>query len=187
MSFKAGDKVRVSANATEWAAQHCVSDMTYTVHAVRDYCKPEECVQLAELLRVNPNHWQYSWKFELVQGVPCMPPPHINGEVPTPQIKNLNVPGAKDDSEKVRIDLILNDMPRALLAVAEIATFGAKKYTEGGWLTVPEGPKRYRAALQRHMLNENIDPDGLDPETKKLHAAHAAWNALARLELLLRD
>jgi len=184
MTFKAGDQVRLGANATEWAAKNARPDRTYTVHAVRDYCKPSECVQLAELLAVNPCHWQYSWKFELVKSAASCAP--VNNPQAAP-VKNLNVPGAKDDSEKVRIDLILNDMPRALLAVAEIATFGAKKYTEGGWLTVPEGPKRYRAALQRHMLNENIDPDGLDPETKKLHAAHAAWNALARLELLLRD
>ncbi|BAN92335.1 endolysin; inhibits RNA polymerase [Ralstonia phage RSB3] len=101
--------------------------------------------------------------------------------------EDLHQAGKKDDSGKVRIDLILNDMPRALLAVAEVATFGAKKYTEGGWLTVPEGPKRYRAALQRHTLAENIDEAGYDPETKLRHAAHTAWNALARLELLIRE
>ena len=41
----------------------------------------------------------------------------------------------------------------------------------------------YTDALYRHLLAESPD----DPDTGLLHAAHAAWNALARLELLLKE
>lgn len=94
-----------------------------------------------------------------------------------------HTPGAKLDAGKARPDLILNDMPRALMALAEIAAYGAQKYTEGGWVSVPNGIQRYTAAMDRHRLAEH---EGCDPESGFLHAAHTAWNALARLELILR-
>ena len=93
--------------------------------------------------------------------------------------------GAKLDAGKVRPSLIFNDMPRALLAVAEVATFGANKYSDGGWQHVPNGINRYTDAMDRHRLNENTE--GLyDFDSELLHAQHLAWNALARLELILR-
>lgn len=91
--------------------------------------------------------------------------------------------GAKLDADKVRPDLIFSGMPRALLAVAEVATFGAQKYTENGWMSVPDGVKRYTAAMDRHRLAS----DERDEQSGLLHAAHLAWNALARLELMLRE
>lgn len=94
-------------------------------------------------------------------------------------------PGAKLDAGKVRPDLILSGMPRALLAVAQVATFGAAKYTEGGWQAVPDGIKRYTAAMDRHRLKETFEP--VDADSGIAHQAHLAWNALARLELMLRE
>lgn len=94
--------------------------------------------------------------------------------------------GAKLDAGKVRPSLILNDMSRALMAVAEVATFGANKYSDGGWITVPNGIKRYTDAKDRHRLKACIEGP-YDLESGLLHAAHEAWNALALLELLLRD
>jgi hypothetical protein len=98
---------------------------------------------------------------------------------------SANSPGAKLDAGKVRPDLILNAMPNALLAVAEVATFGAAKYSENGWLSVPDGVKRYTSAMDRHRLKEGIEL--LDTDSELRHAAHLAWNALARLELMLRN
>jgi hypothetical protein len=98
---------------------------------------------------------------------------------------SANTAGAKLDAGKVRPDLILSGMPRALLAVADVGTFGANKYSENGWLSVPDGIKRYTAAMDRHRLKESIEPT--DQDSELLHAAHLAWNALARLELMLRD
>jgi len=91
--------------------------------------------------------------------------------------------GAKLDSGKVRPSLIFSDMPRALLAVSEVATFGAEKYSDGGWVSVPDGIKRYTDAMDRHRLavSDTDEQSGLS------HAAHLAWNALARLELMLRE
>ena len=93
-------------------------------------------------------------------------------------------PGAKLDGNKPDMSLLL-DMGDALKAVAHVGTIGAKKYTRGGWLLVDEGYRRYTAALLRHITDE---PYGmLDHDTQCLHAAQVAWNALARLELILRE
>lgn len=92
--------------------------------------------------------------------------------------------GTKFDSEKPKPRLILSDMPRAILEVAKVGTFGANKYSEGNWLEVENGLKRYTDALDRHRLYSAIED--YDQETGLLHAAHLAWNALARLELILR-
>lgn len=102
-----------------------------------------------------------------------------------PTGKDPHQPGAKLDAGKVEMGLILNGMPRALLQVARVATYGANKYTRDGWLTVPEGPRRYTDAMYRH-LNAEARGELHDADTQLEHAAHAAWNALARLELLLR-
>ena len=94
-------------------------------------------------------------------------------------------PGAKLDAGKVRPSLILSDMARAILAVAEVGTFGANKYSDGGWQYVQDGIKRYRDAMDRHRLLGSIEER--DPDSGLLHAAHEAWNALAVLELMLRE
>lgn len=95
---------------------------------------------------------------------------------------NAHQPGAKLDAGKPDLSLLC-DFPRAISAVGQVATFGARKYTRGGWLSVQDGERRYTSALLRHVFATSLtDSDsGLD------HAAHAAWNALARLELMLRE
>ena len=102
-----------------------------------------------------------------------------------PQGLKAGDPGAKFDAGKVRPSLILNDMPRAMLAVAEIGTYGAQKYSEGGWKHVDAGIARYTDAMDRHRLKEGLESH--DPDSELLHAAHLAWNALARLELILKE
>ena len=92
--------------------------------------------------------------------------------------------GAKLDQGKPRVSLVF-DFARALLSVAEVSTFGARKYCDGGWMQVEEGFKRYSDALGRHLLAERFEY--LDKDSGLPHAAHAAWNALARLEFLLRE
>ena len=97
----------------------------------------------------------------------------------------LHVPGAKDDKAKPMAGVLL-DFSRALQAVVDVGTYGAKKYTRTGWATVPEGSQRYTDAMMRHLLAMDVDPDGLDKETGLPHLAHIAWNALAVLELQAR-
>lgn len=95
-------------------------------------------------------------------------------------------PGLKHDDGKIKPRFIIEGFPRALIAVAEVATFGDNKYTEDGWVSVPDGVKRYTDAKYRHALEE-AKGEELDPESKLKHAAHEAWNTLARLELMLRE
>ena len=93
--------------------------------------------------------------------------------------------GRKDDELKAQPALIINDMPRALMAVAEVASFGAVKYIKSNWLHVENGVERYTNAMDRHRIKEGVET--YDGDSGLMHAAHAAWNALARLELMLRE
>ncbi len=91
----------------------------------------------------------------------------------------------KHDNGKTRPSLVLLSMSRALQSVSEVATFGADKYTDDGWREVPDGVRRYTDAMLRHLLAE-ASGEVNDPESGLPHAAHIAWNALARLDLELR-
>lgn len=95
-----------------------------------------------------------------------------------------HAPGAKLDGGKVMAELILDGFSRALLAVAEVSTYGARKYSPGGWQHVEDGQTRYRRAGDRHRLFRGHDT--YDRDSGLLHLAHEAWNRLAELELMLR-
>jgi hypothetical protein len=103
-----------------------------------------------------------------------------------PNGMHLNTPGAKADAGKVRPALVLGGFARALLEVSKVGTYGAVKYTDNGWMEVPNGESRYDDADMRHWLKEKIGEES-DPDTELLHAAHKAWNSLARLDLLMRE
>lgn len=94
-------------------------------------------------------------------------------------------PGAKLDLGKPMVDLTLDGFSRALLAVAQVSTYGAKKYSPNGWKAVPNGEQRYRSAGDRHRLFRGHEV--LDHESKLTHLAHEAWNRLAELELYLQS
>lgn len=102
-----------------------------------------------------------------------------------PHGKNAHDPGAKLDAGKPMVGLMLQGFPRALRAVAEVTTYGAKKYSPNGWMHVPDGFNRYSDAMGRHLLLET-EEGPYDGESQCLHAAMVAWNALARLELMMR-
>ena len=76
--------------------------------------------------------------------------------------------------------------PRALEQVAAVSTFGANKYAWKGWEAVSEGFERYSDAMVRHMFAA-AKGEATDNDSGLLHEAHTAWNALARLELKLRQ
>lgn len=85
----------------------------------------------------------------------------------------------KHDSEKPRYDLL---PPVAIDLMAQVLTFGAKKYKPEGWRTVENAIPRYQAALLRHsfaMLRGEV----LDPESGLPHAAHAMCCAAFITEL----
>ena len=94
--------------------------------------------------------------------------------------------GAKLDANKNRLGLVLHGFARALQEVGKVGTYGANKYTDNGWVEVPDGIERYTDAMYRHLLTE-AQGERLDKDTEILHAAHACWNLLARLDLMLRE
>lgn len=102
-----------------------------------------------------------------------------------PTGKSAHEKGSKLDAGKPRIGLVLGGFALALTEVSKVGTFGANKYTDNGWMSVPKGIDRYTDALHRHLLAEAAG-EANDPESELLHAAHTAWNALSRLELILR-
>ena len=97
-----------------------------------------------------------------------------------------HTPGAKLDAGKNRLGLVLHGFAKALEEVGRVGTFGANKYTDNGWVSVPNGYARYTDAAYRHLMKE-AQGELCDPDSGLQHAAHTAWNALARLELKLRE
>jgi len=84
--------------------------------------------------------------------------------------------------------------PDALLAVAQVSAYGAKKYSakfeDMNWRKVANGEARYGDADARHLLTPHLRAPGAvagpyDAESELLHAAHHAWDALATLQLAL--
>lgn len=94
-----------------------------------------------------------------------------------------HAPGAKLDAGKIRAGLLLG-FSDALLAVAEVMTYGAEKYSAHGWKAVPNGEERYLDAGMRHLLQQHYEPR--DRESTLLHLQHKAWNSLAELQLHIR-
>jgi hypothetical protein len=77
--------------------------------------------------------------------------------------------GMKFDSEKRRMGLL---PPRALESVADVLTFGAKKYLPNNWKYVENGHERYLDAALRHM-SAYMKGEYADPETGMPHLSHA--------------
>jgi len=92
--------------------------------------------------------------------------------------------GAKLDAGKTMASL-LEDFSLALMAIAKVGTYGAEKYSPQSWQHVKDGIRRYKDAGWRHKLNGRYEE--LDSDSGLPHAWHEAWNALAVLELKLRE
>jgi hypothetical protein len=102
-----------------------------------------------------------------------------------PTGRTAHEPGAKLDSNKLRVGLMMQGFALALQEVAKVTTYGAQKYSPGGWQHVPDGVERYTDAMGRHILSEAAGAI-YDDDSGLLHAAQVCWNSLARLELMLR-
>jgi len=114
-----------------------------------------------------------------------------------PHGKDPHEPGSKLDAGKPEyVKDVLSYFPNALREVGGISAYGAEKYTRMGWASVPNGVDRYTEALCRHLISvaQGQEVDIVpDPSGKKdvmvglLHRAQVAWNALAALELFLKE
>ena len=103
-----------------------------------------------------------------------------------PHGKDQHETGAKLDAGKPRLGLVLGAFANALVEVGKVGTYGAQKYTDNGWLDVPNGKARYTDALLRHVFAE-ASGEECDSDTGLSHLAHACWNMLAVLELHMRS
>jgi len=105
------------------------------------------------------------------KGKQIIPALYPSSEVP----ELVKIPaGIKQDKEK----LMMNLLPfESLEAVAEVLTFGAKKYSPDNWKYVENGIERYEAALLRH-LTAHKKGEIIDPDSQCTHLACMACSAL---------
>lgn len=83
---------------------------------------------------------------------------------------------------------VVGRFPRALEAIALVSDYGRRKYgTFDGWEAVPDAFNRYDDALGRHTLLRRIEGEYDVNDSGLPHLAQRAWNALATLELALRE
>ena len=66
--------------------------------------------------------------------------------------------------------------------IVRVYTAGAKKYGPDQWQNLPDGIRRYKAALLRHLV-EFDKGNEIDEETGCRHLAQVAWNAIAMLHI----
>jgi len=99
-------------------------------------------------------------------------------------LNNLQV-GKKFDEEKPRVAEMIQDFRLALIEVSKVWAFGADKYDKGNWRYLNNAENRYTNALLRHLMAEADNPK--DDESELYHAAHVAWNVLARLHFILKN
>lgn len=82
--------------------------------------------------------------------------------------------GLKDLSGKPMIDLVTAD---SIIGMAEVLTYGAKKYKPNSWQNVKNGKNVHYASMMRHLLawkNGEI----FDKETGLSHLKHAMTNCM---------
>jgi hypothetical protein len=87
--------------------------------------------------------------------------------------------GRKFDNGKLEYHLVPIS---SLKAVADVLTYGAKKYAPDNWKKVPNGTDRYYNAALRHIIDWR-EGEQNDRETNKNHLAHAICNLMFLYEL----
>lgn len=121
---------------------------------------------------------------ELIEGGDMLPEPE---EEEPPLDAYMHTPGAKDDENKLRAGLVLGGFSNALTEVCRVGTYGAEKYSENGWMHVPDGKNRYKDAAMRHLL-EHMGGVMFNYEDGNVrHLAQVCWNLLAVLEFEIAE
>lgn len=86
----------------------------------------------------------------------------------------------KADAGKLRAGLLFEGMPRSLLMLAAVLTYGAQKYEAHSWKKVKG--ERYVDAKFRHILEPLAGLGESDDESGLLHDAHELCNRMFTLE-----
>ena len=87
-------------------------------------------------------------------------------------MKTNPIEGLKFDTGKLQYSLI---PPETLSALAEVLTFGARKYAPNNWVLVQDGETRYLDAAFRH-LEAFRSGETHDQESGLHHLAHLLSN-----------
>lgn len=98
---------------------------------------------------------------------------------PFVSVEDAPTTGSKHDSGKPLMGAV---PPNALLAVAKVLTFGAKKYGRDNWRQVANAETRYLDATLRH-INAYQRGEAVDPESGESHLAHAVCSLMFMLEM----
>jgi hypothetical protein len=99
-----------------------------------------------------------------------------NKPLPEPEVPG----GTKFDDGKTQMGLLLGDCHESIKAIADVLSFGARKYAPRGWRAVQAS--RYLDAMYRH-LNAWHGGELTDPESDLPHLAHVATNIIFLMEL----
>lgn len=89
--------------------------------------------------------------------------------------------GMRFDQQKLRPELIPIEW---IVELSRVFTVGAMKYDDNNWLKGMAWPK-VEGSMDRHILKWKNGED-VDHETKCLHLAQVAWNALALMSYYMR-
>ena len=93
--------------------------------------------------------------------------------------------GTKYDNGKLRLAEMIIDFKTPIEELCKVWEFGANKYEKSNWKKLANPIDRYTNAMLRHLLAEETNL--VDDESGLLHAAHIAFNALARLHFIARN
>lgn len=91
--------------------------------------------------------------------------------------------GIKLDKGKPELASMIIDFKEPLLEMCKTWEYGKNLYGKSNWKKVDNGKDRYTNAMLRHLLAEEDNP--YDDESGLPHAAHIAFNALARLYFII--
>lgn len=149
------------------------------------YCINDVWVDHGKVSIVGDTYFTYDIsKFVLAKLVP--PTKDVVAKKPAgtfdPTGVDQHAPGAKLDGGKLRPALVLGGFASAVEAMVKVGSDGARKYTDNGWKTVPNGKARYEDALLRHLL-AHLRGELIDEESGSPHISHCMWNAAAIYEL----
>jgi rubrerythrin len=102
---------------------------------------------------------------------------------------NNTVIGKKENNDKPQLSILFTQFPKALEAITKCSEYGHLKYKETdtdylNYQRVEGGSKAYADAGLRHRLYKK---GTTDIESQLPHYYHVAWNALAELELLIKE
>lgn len=89
--------------------------------------------------------------------------------------------GVKHDQDKPHMNLLLQEIPNALVEVSKALRMGELKYGRENWKKVDNLEDRYLAALLRHLVAIQMG-EKQDKESGLSHLAHVAVNALFLLD-----